>query len=54
MDKKHTKMMTPKEEGIKSVFRRMLEDKRAVQSHIQKHGTLKGFKNDSIVFAKPL
>lgn len=54
MDKKQTKMMTPQEESIRNVFRKMLEDKRAVQLHIQKHGTLNGFKNDSIVFAKPL
>lgn len=54
MDKKQAKMMTSQEESIRNVFRKMLEDKRAVQSHIQKHGTLSGFKNDFIVFAKPL
>ena len=54
MNNKQTKIMTPQNEGVKDIFRKMLEDKSALQSHIQKHGTLNGFKNESIVFAKPL
>ena len=54
MKKTQTKRMTAPNEGVKDIFRKMLEDKCAVQSHIQKHGTLNGFKNESIVFAKPL
>lgn len=30
----------------------MIADKRSVQSYIRIHGTLKGFKDESIVFAK--
>ncbi|EJP32406.1 hypothetical protein HMPREF1146_1277 [Prevotella sp. MSX73] len=36
-----------------SVIRQMIEDKRAVQNYIREHGTLKGFKNDRIKFARP-
>ena len=54
MNKKQANNMTPRNESIKGVFQKMMEDKRAVQSHIQKHGTLNGFINESIVFAKPL
>lgn len=41
-------------QDIKNIFRRMLADRNAVQSYIRKHGTLIGFKNESILFAKPL
>ena len=36
------------------IFKKMIADKRSVQSYIRIHGTLKGFKDESIVFAKPL
>lgn len=52
MDKTQTGMS--KNESIKNVFRKMIDDKRAVQSYIRKHGTLDGFKNGKILFAKPL
>ena len=39
---------------VDDVFKQMLADKKAVQTYICEHGTLKGFKNESILFAKPL
>ena len=39
---------------VKGIFKKMIADKRFVQSYIRIHGTLKGFKNESIVFAKPI
>ena len=39
---------------VKGIFKKMMADKRAVQSHIRKYRTLEGFKDESIVFAKPL
>ena len=43
-----------KRENVKDIFKKMIADKRAVQSYIREHGTLNGFKNETIVFAKPL
>ena len=45
---------TSKRENVKDIFKKMIADKRAVQSYIREHGTLNGFKNETIVFAKPL
>lgn len=39
---------------MKNIFKKMLADKTVIRSYIQKHGTLDGFKNDTIIFAKPL
>ena len=41
-------------EKVKNTFKKMLADKRAVQTYIREHGTLNGFDNGTIVFAKPL
>ena len=38
----------------KSVFKKMLSDKNRMRSYIQKHGTLNGFNDGTIIFAKPL
>lgn len=54
MDKKHNIESTTSNKNVKNVFKKMIADKRAVQSYIREHGTLKGFKDDSIIFAKPL
>lgn len=54
MDKKHNIESTASNKNVKNVFKKMIADKRAVQSCIREHGTLKGFKDDSILFAKPL
>ena len=43
-----------KKENVKNIFKKMIADKRAVQSYICEHGTLNGFDNGTIVFAKPL
>lgn len=40
--------------NVKNIFKKMLADKRAVQSYIREHGTLNGFDDGTIVFAKPL
>lgn len=39
---------------VKGIFKKMIADKRSVQSYIRIHGTLKGYKDESIVFTKPL
>ena len=39
---------------IKGIFKKMLSDKNQMRSYIQEHGTLNGFKDDRIIFAKPL
>ena len=54
MDKKHNIESTASNKNVKNVFKKMIADKRAAQSYIREHGTLKGFKDDSIIFAKPL
>ena len=43
-----------KRENVKNIFKKMLADKRAVQTYIREHGTLNGFEYGTIVFAKPL
>ena len=43
-----------KRENVKNIFKKMVADKRSVQSYIHEHGTLKGFKDETIIFAKPL
>ena len=43
-----------KKENVKNIFKKMLADKRAMQTYIREHGTLNGFDNGTIVFAKPL
>jgi len=40
--------------NVKNIFKKMLADKRAVQSYIREHGTLNGFDDGTVVFAKPL
>ena len=40
--------------NVKNIFKKMLADKRAVQSYIREHGTLNGFDDGTIIFAKPL
>ena len=50
MNKKENKNI----ENVKGIFKKMIADKRAIQSYIREHGTLDGFKNESIKFAKPL
>lgn len=40
--------------NVKNIFKKMLADKRAVQSYIHEHGTLNGFDDGTVVFAKPL
>lgn len=41
-------------ENIGKVFRKMIADKKAVQSYIREKGTLEGFQDETITFAKPL
>ena len=55
MDKMQTKRGKLSEYAdVKGIFKKMIADKRSVQSYIRIHGTLKGFKDESIVFAKPI
>ena len=41
-------------ERLKSTLRKMVTDKRAISKYIREHGSLSGFKDDSIQFSKPL
>ena len=41
-------------ERLKSTLRKMVADKRAISKYIREHGSLSGFKDDSIQFSKPL
>lgn len=41
-------------ERVKDTFRKMVADKRAISEYIREHGSLSGFKDDSIQFSKPL
>ena len=55
MNKKQTiESNSSKRENVKNIFRKMVADKRSVQSYIHEHGPLKGFKDETIIFAKPL
>lgn len=42
-----------KKKQIGDAIKRLREEKRAVREYIQKHGTLDGFKNESIKFVRP-
>lgn len=39
---------------VKASFKKMMSDKKAVSAYIREKGTLKGFNDGSIQFAKPL
>ena len=39
---------------VKTSFKKMMSDKKAVSAYIRERGTLKGFNDGSIQFAKPL
>lgn len=41
-------------ESVKSTFKKMMADKKAISDYIREKGTIRGFENDSIKFAKPL
>ncbi len=41
-------------ECVKSTFKKMMADKKAISDYIHKQGTISGFKDESIQFAKPL
>ena len=47
------KLTNMEKKDFPSTIRQMIEDKSAVQNYIREHGTLKGFKNDRIKFARP-
>ena len=40
--------------SVKNTFRKMMADKKAISDYIREKGTIRGFKDDSIRFAKPL
>lgn len=41
-------------ECVKASFKKMMSDKKAVSSYVRERGTLDGFKDSTIQFAKPL
>ena len=47
-------MSGEKQEKMAKVFRKIMEDKAAIKAYIREHGTLKGFNDATIQFAKPL
>ena len=40
--------------NIKDIVKKMQHDKKVTKDYIQKNGSLKGFDDKSIIFAKPL
>jgi hypothetical protein len=42
-----------RKERLGKALKRMLEEKCIVREYIEKNGTLKGFKSDTIKFARP-
>jgi hypothetical protein len=41
-------------EIIRNVIKKMVSDKKSISDYIRKNGSLKGFSNAEIEFAKPL
>ena len=41
-------------EIIRNVIKKMVSDKKSISDYIRKNGSLKGFSNPEIEFAKPL
>ena len=54
MNKNRVQTIKQSEEKKCSFFQKVIDDKRAIHAYISKHGTLNGFKRDSIEFVKPL
>ena len=52
--KEHNKVNKSSSDEMKNIFNKMLSDKRSISSYIQENGTLNGFKDDTIIFVKPL
>ena len=52
--REHNKDNKTSSDEMKNILKKMLYDKRSISSYIQKNGTLNGFKDDTIIFAKPL
>lgn len=50
----HKKVNKTSSDDMKNIFKKMLSYKRSISSYIQENGTLNGFKDDTIIFAKPL
>ena len=43
-----------RQDQIRDMVRKMVADKKAISNYIREHGTLKGFNDPTITFAKPL
>ena len=41
------------EKKPKNIVQQMFEDKKAIRDYIKKHGSLKGFKSDTIKLSRP-
>lgn len=41
-------------ESVKNTFKKMMADKKVISDYIREKGTIRGFKDGSIQFAKPL
>ena len=41
-------------QDAKEVLRKVVADKQRIQSYVSAHGNLRGFSDETIVFAKPL
>lgn len=54
MDKEKKHKVAQAEKEALHFFQKMVDDKRAIRAYISKHGTLNGFKSESIKFVKPL
>lgn len=48
-----TKHAYPKE-VIRTIVQKMVADKKNIQEYIKKNGSINGFSDESIIFAKPI
>lgn len=46
--------MTKEQAKIRDMVRKMIADKKAISNYIREHGTLEGFTDSTIKFAKPI
>lgn len=48
------KEKTMETKKFRDMVRKMIDDKKAISSYIREHGTLEGFSDPSIKFARPI
>lgn len=54
MRKENKNSVTFTTQDAKEVLRKVVADKQRIQSYVSEHGNLRGFSDETIVYAKPL